>query len=504
MEEHFDTIVIGGGSAGSAAVRRLHDAGQTVALIEAGGQDTNPAIHEPSRMHELWHSADDWDYYSVPQQHAANRELHLPRGKVLGGCHALNGMIFVRCSPADFDQWAELGNTGWAWEDVLPIYRALENYDGGESELRGVDGPLDVHSDYRLNAIQQAIIDAAVESGIRYNADYNAETVDGVSSQQVNMRDGKRLTSYGAYVRPILDSPRLALHTFSWVHRLLLDGDRVTGVEFERDGELHRLTADTVVLSAGAIDTPRILLRSGIGPAAELAELGIPVVLDRPEVGRNLQDHFLTPVIYTTDSKPVPPIEEGMGIMQSHLFWRSKPGLRLPDTQPVHFSKPAYEPWMEGPENGFTLMAGLVTPKSRGTVKLSGPDPHDRLLIDLNMFGDEDDLLTLAASVRQCERVGASSPLSDEWGARELYPAPGADEEALHDYIRRATVTYHHAAGTCRMGVDDGAVVDPELRVRGLEGLRIADASIMPIITAGNTNAPSILIGEQVARFMTR
>ncbi len=503
MTAHFDAIVIGGGSAGSAAVRRLHDAGLDVALLEAGGWDTNPAIHEPRRMHELWLSEDDWGYFSTPQRHAAGRRLHLPRGKVLGGSHALNGMIYVRCSPADFDQWAELGNEGWAWDDVFPIYRAMERYEKGASELRGGDGPLDVIRDYRLNAVQQAVIEAGIAAGIPYNDDYNGETVDGISSQQVTMRDGKRLTSYGAYVKPILDSARLTVETGAWVHRLLFDDGRAVGVEVEQRGELRALFADEIVLSAGSFDTPRILMRSGIGPADHLRELGLPVLIDRPAVGRNLQDHFLAPVIFTTDAKPVPPIEDGMGIMQSHFFWRSTPGLRLPDVQPVHFSTPAYEPWMTGPENGFTLMAGLVTPRSRGSVRLSGPEPHDPILIDLGLYSDPEDLETMLAAVRLCERIGASAPLTSEWGARQLYPeSTELGDDELRDYIRRATVTYHHAAGTCRMGVDDEAVVTPRLEVRGVPGLRIADASIMPFITAGNTNAPAILIGEQVARFM--
>lgn len=507
METQADVIVVGGGSAGSVVARRLHDAGKRVLLLEAGGWDTDPAIHEPNRMHELWHGPNDWDYFSTPQAHAAGRRLHLPRGKVLGGSHALNGMIYVRCTPYDFDHWASLGNDGWAWEEVLPIYRNLERYDQGASEFHGDSGLLDVVRNYPLNPIQQAIIDAAVAAGVPYNDDYNGADVDGVSSQQVTLRDGKRLTSYGAYVKPILDSPALQVVTGAWVHRLLFDehdGARVVGVEAEVEGALTQFTADEIVLCAGAIDTPRILLRSGIGPKEELEALGIPCRLNSPGVGKNLQDHFLTPVIFTTDTKPVPPIAEGNGIMQSHLFWKSRPELPVADTQPVHFSKPAYEEWMEGPDNGFTLMAGLVTPESRGEVTLAGPAPHDGVNIDLNMLDADTDVTALSASVRLMERIGASDPLATEWGARQLYPEPGLSDEALEAYVRKATITYHHASGTCRMGVDAEAVVTPDLRVNGVTHLRIADASIMPVITAGNTNAPAILIGEQAARFMTR
>ena len=503
MGERPDVIIVGAGSAGSVITRRLIDAGKRVLLLEAGGTDVNPAIQDPARLGEIWHSPDDWDYFTVPQSHAADRRLHLPRGKVLGGSHSLNAMIYVRCAPQDYDHWASLGNPGWGWADVLPIFKKIENYDGPASDLRGTEGLLDVTVDYPLNPIQQSIIDAAVEIGLENNPDYNGDHLDGVSRQQLNVRNGERLSTWRAYVAPIVDSPLLTVVTGAWVHRLIIDGTRVTGVEYETQGTVTTVESDQVVLTAGAIDSPRILLRSGIGPSEDLEKLGFDVVVDLPGVGKNLHDHLLSPVIFATDKREIAPPIPGTGITQSHLFWKSKPDLEVPDTQPIHFSVPMYESWMEGPASGFTLMGGIVSPQSRGTLTLASADPHAEILIDINALAEEADLLALEASVRQVREIGKAPALAAEWGAREIYPGPGVNDDAsLRDYVRRTAITYHHQVGTCKMGVDELAVVDPTLRVRGVEGLMVADASIMPRVTTGNTNAPVIMIGEKAAEFL--
>lgn len=499
----FDAIVIGAGSAGSVVIRRLVDAGRRTLLIEAGSADTNPMIHDPMGMGTLWHGPEDWAYFTVPQEHAAGRRLHLPRGKVLGGSHSLNAMIWVRGASEDYDGWAAEGNPGWAWDDVLPIFKSIENYVGAASDLRGGEGLLDVTDAYALVPIQQSIVDAAVEIGLTHNKDYNGHHLDGISQEQITVRDGSRLSTYRAYVHPIVGHEDLTIETGAWVHRLLLDGERVVGVEYEQDGVLVQVQAADVVLSAGAIDSPRILLRSGMGPAAELEALGIEVVLDVPGVGKNLHDHLLSPVIFGTDKREVAPPAAGVSVTQTHLFWRSDPDLPVPDTQPIHFSVPMYEPWMQGPDTGFSLMAGMVTPRSRGSVTLTGADPRDPLAIDLAALADERDLVSLEASLRQCREMGRAPALAEEWGAHELYPGPDVEDgPALRDYIRRTAITYHHQVGTCRMGNDVSAVVDARLRLHGLAGLRVIDASVMPTITTGNTNAPSVLIGEQGARFL--
>lgn len=485
----MDVIVIGAGSAGSVVARRLADAGHAVTVLEAGGEDANPAIHDPSRMGELWHSADDWDYFTVPQEHAAGRRLHLPRGKVLGGSHALNAMIWVRCAPEDYDGWAARGNDGWAWDDVRELFEEAERL-------------LGVTDDYPLDPIQESIVAAAVEEGLERNPDYNGGRLDGVSQQQVTLREGKRWNTYMAYLKPVRD--RVDVRTGCWVHRLLIEqgdeGLRVVGVEFEQDGEVQRLRADEVVLSAGALDSPRLLLRSGIGPADELRAVGIEPVHDLPGVGRNLHDHLLSPVIFTTE-RPVGPPRPGVSVTQSHLFWRSRPELPVPDTQPIHFSVPMYQEDLTGPADGFSLMAGIVTPKARGRLTLTGPGPHDPVAIDLDALGHPDDVASLVASVRQCRSIGRRPALA-AWGATEVHPGPAVSDDDLEDYVRRTAITYHHQVGTCAMGVGADAVVTPRLRVHGVAGVTVADASVMPTIITGNTNAPTVLIAEQAARFL--
>jgi choline dehydrogenase len=499
-----DVIIVGAGSAGCALARRLVDRDVAVLLLEAGGPDENPAIHEPARVHELWLSPEDWAYYTVPQERAAGRKLHLPRGRVLGGSSCLNGMVHVRGARSDYAEWIRLGAEGWAWEDVLPVFLRMEDFDGGESELHGVGGPTSIISQYTLAPVHEAIIAAAQEVGIARNDDYNSGELDGIAQTQLTIRDGRRHSAAAAYLRPVIDAPNLRVLTRAPARRLLIEGTRCVGVEWEHSGRLHTARARSeVVISAGAIASPKLLLLSGIGPAPELAEHGIRVALDLPGVGRNLHDHLLSPSIHATD-RTIDPPAPGLPTIQTHMWWRSRPDLPGPDTQPVHFSVPLYEPWMEGPPNGFTLLGGMVRPQSRGSIRLSGPDPDDPLLIDLNAFEVQADLESLEASLSQVREIAAAAPLHDEWGARELYPGTDVRTAAeVRDYVRRTAITYHHQVGTCRMGVDLGAVVDPRLRVHGIEGLRVADASVMPVVTSGNTNAPSLMIGERAADFIT-
>ena len=498
-----DVIVVGGGSAGAAAARRLVDEGIRVLLLEAGGRDTNPAIHDPTRAHELWFADEDWAYKTVPQEHAAGRQLHWPRGKVLGGSSSLNGMIWVRGTPADWDGWAEQGCEGWSWDDVLPVFRRIEDFDRGASKLHGEGGPVRVISDYEPAPIQQAIVAAAREVEIPFNPDHNGSEIEGVSYTQLSIRDGVRQSTATAYLKPVAGDENLSIVTGAHARRLLIEGDRCVGIEWVTDdGQVESATTSgEVFVSCGTIESAPLLMRSGIGPADHLREIGIDVATNLPGVGQNLHDHLLSPVIFSAEREIGPPTP-GLFAAQSHLWARSRPDLPGPDLQPLHFMVPLYEEWMEGPENAFSLMAGMIRPESRGSIRLTGPELDDELAIDPKILTAPADIASMEAAVTLCRRMGAA-PALQEWGARELYPGPEvASQEDLRNWIRRSAITYHHQVGTCKMGVDDQAVVDPRLRVRGIEGLRVADASIMPVVTSGNTNAPSVLIGERVAEFV--
>lgn len=498
-----DVIVVGAGSAGCAVTRRLLDAGRRVLLLEAGGPDSNPKIHHPHRFNELWHGPEDWDYHTTAQPGASGRRLHWPRGRVLGGSSSLNAMIVVRGAPADYDHWAYLGNTGWSWADVLPVFQRVENYDGDTSGVRGAGGPLNVVSRYQRDPIHQSIVAAAGEVGIGLNPDYNSGEQDGVSYIQFSVKDGKRHSAAAAYLRPVLDSPNLTVRTGARARRLLLSGDRCVGVEWERDGVVRTARADgEVVVCAGTLESPRLLMLSGIGPADHLRAVGVEPHTDLSGVGQNLHDHLLAPVIFGV-RRPIDAPSADVPPVQTHLFWRSRSGLPVPDVQPLHFPVPMYEPWMTGPPDGFTLQAGMVRPVSRGSLRLGGPDPRDELIIDPALLRQDADVDSLAAAVTLCREIGAATALRDGWGASELYPGPDVrDAAAVRAYARSVAISYHHQVGTCAMGVHEQAVVDPTLRVHGVRGLRVADASVMPAVPTGNTNLPAIMVGERAADFI--
>jgi choline dehydrogenase len=428
--------------------------------------------------------------------------LHWPRGKVVGGSGALNAMIWARGVAADYDHWAYLGNAGWGWSDVLAVYRRIEDFDQGASAMHGAGGPLRVLTQYEPAPLHQAFVEAAGQAGIPFNPDYNAGDPSGISYTQLTISEGRRHSPAAAYLRPVLEHSSLMLITDAHVQRLLLEGNRCVGVEYVRDGRLERATAGSeVILSAGTIESPRLLMLSGIGPADHLRALGLDVVGDLPGVGENLHDHLISPLIFSAE-RVIEQFAPGLPPGQSHLFAHSRPGLVAPDLQPIHFSVPLLEEWMEPITNGFSLMAGMIRPLSRGTLRLRSADPGDELALDPGTLREGADLERLVDALELSRRMG-EAPVLAEWGATERYPGPDVrSREALRDYARRTAITYHHQVGTCKMGIDALAVVDPELRVYGIEGLRVADASIMPAVTTGNTNAPSVMIGERAGDFV--
>ncbi|MGO3153726.1 MAG: GMC family oxidoreductase [Galactobacter sp.] len=512
MDNVVEHLVIGAGSAGAVIARRLLDAGHRVTLVEAGQQDeVNPDIDHLPDAGKIWHSAQDWDYYSTPQTGASGRRLHLPKGKVMGGSHSLNACIWVRGESYDYDQWAQNGCPGWEWDQVLPYFKRIENFDGGASDVRGGDGLLDVRADFPRNPVQEDMVEAAVQAGFVLDEDYNDGHAEGVSRMQLNLRDGLRLSTWRAYLRPVQDHQNLTLITGGRVLKLIVEatGDDATptvrGVVYrDADRNERELRSESTILCAGALGSPELLLRSGIGPAEELREVGVEPVADLGQVGKNLHDHFLSPVIYSTE-RPVPFPETAAA--ETHLFSRSSDDQPVCDLQPLFFNFPMYSQdyredggVMEGPDNGFTLHAGLVQPEGRGSVTLTGAGADDPIAVDVAALAGPTDAQRLAVSVRQMLEIGKQEALSS-WGPTEIYPGPDVvTDDDLDQYVRDSVVTYHHQVGTCRMGTDVEAVVDPStFAVRGVTGLRVADASIMPKIPAGNTNAPTIMIAERCA-----
>lgn len=493
-----DYIIVGAGSAGSALTRRLLDAGKSVHVLEAGQADTAAEIHSPQGWPLLLGGDQDWAVMTVPQRHANDRQLFWPRGKVLGGSSSLNGMIYMRGHRADYDGWAAQGCDGWSWDEVRPLFLRSEDHLAGADDHHATGGLLPVSRIESPHPTAHAFVEAAVAAGHKRNEDFNGDDMRGVGFNEMTVRDGRRMSAWQSFVAPVASSTALTVTTGALIDRVLVEHGRAVGVEYLIDGERRTARAgNEVVLSAGAIGSPAILLRSGIGPASQLAELDIPTLVDLPGVGENLHDHPLISVVYES-TKPLP---QGENNLLEAQFYADSEGWEgeAPDLQPLflHLVYPAEG--YEMPEHGYTIAAGIVAPRSRGTLRLASADPQVQPLVDPNILADPYDVEALCDAIEMSREIGAQAAL-DGWRLREVAPGPEATtRDDVRAFARRSVGTYHHQVGTCRMGVDELAVVDPQLRVRGVEGLRIVDASIMPVVPSCNTNAPAIMVGEKAA-----
>lgn len=522
----FDVIVIGGGSAGSAVAGRLAEDGRRkICLLEAGGTNDNFLVKTPGFMPFLPKAA-NYRYETVPQKGLNGRAGYQPRGRGLGGSSAINAMIYIRGHAWDYDNWAAHGCAGWAYEDVLPYFKRAEDNVRGADEFHGEAGPLCVSDQKWPNPGSLAFIESAAALQLPVNHDFNGAKQEGFGLYQVTQKGGERWSAARAYVEPLRARANLAVMTGTLVERIVIEDGRATGVTIRRGGKRETLRAGGgVVLSAGAFNSPQILMLSGMGPGEHLREHGIEVVLDRPAVGSDLQDHIDYVSSWETESRDfigdslagtwrmLKAIAEHRrrrtGAMTTPYaeaggFWRVLPDSPAPDVQ-WHFVPAMLEDHgrtkVKG--HGFSLHACVLRPESRGTVRLASPDAAAAPVIDPNFLADECDMAVLRAGVRLSHRIVDAPPMSG-YRPRDRYPIDLADDKVLDELIRNRADTVYHPVGTCRMGADEEAVVDPTLKARGLDGLWVADASIMPRLIGGNTNAPSIMIGERCADFMKR
>ncbi|HWD74674.1 MAG TPA: GMC family oxidoreductase N-terminal domain-containing protein [Solirubrobacteraceae bacterium] len=507
----YDYVIAGAGSAGCVLAARLsEDPDVTVCLLEAGPPDTADEIHLPAGLLALGQSKYDWAFISDPEPGLAGHQRHLPRGRTLGGSSSSNAMVYIRGNRADYDEWAAMGLAGWGWDDVLPYFIRAEDNERGAGELHGAGGPLSVIDSRSRYRTCEAFIEAGVQAGLPRNDDFNGPRQDGVGWYQVTQRNGMRCSAAVGYLHPVLGRENLTVLTDAHVTRVLLDGVRATGVEVDLDGELQQISAEReVILSAGAYQSPQILLLSGVGPAEHLQMVGIPPVHELP-VGEGLQDHPNTWITYTTDQPSLLGAEseeslgllttEGRGPLTSNFaesggFLRTDDRLEAPDVQ-LHMI-PVLFPEAGAGEiliDGWALSACLLRPVSTGFVKLRSRLPTAGPRILHNYILEREDRERLIEGVRRCLEIAAQPALAEVTTGAYGTPA-GDDDASIIAHIERNTTTVYHPVGSCGMG----RVVDTELRVLGMESLRVVDASVMPTLVRGNTNAPTIMIAERAA-----
>jgi choline dehydrogenase len=524
-DDGFDFIIVGAGSAGCVLANRLSADGRyRIALLEAGPRDKSFWIHLPIGYGKtMWDAKLNWQFYTEPEPNMNGRQIYWPRGRVLGGSSSINGLIVVRGQPHDYDHWRELGNPGWGWDDVLPYFIKLENNSAfGEDQLHGRSGPLRVTNIAQRHELIEAFIAAAELCGVPRTADFNGASQDGAGYFQLTTRNGWRVSAADAYLHSAQRRKNLTIFTGAHVARITIEDRRATGVVCRIGAQLRELRARRgVVVAAGTIQSPQLLMLSGIGPAEHLRRYGIPPIVDRPSVGQNLQDHLQVRLIYRC-TKPITTNDAlrsiggrarmglewllrrsgplAVGINQGGLFTRVLPGSQTPDIQ---FHVATLSADMAGGKvhdfSGFTLSVCQLRPESTGSITLASADPFAAPKIHANYLATEVDRRCTVAAIAFARRLAATAPLS-HYVAAEVLPGLNCSGDAgLLAFARQHGATIFHPAGTCRMGSDQDAVVDPRLHLRGVEGLWVADCSIMPRLVSGNTNVPAIMIGEKAS-----
>nr|WP_087573942.1 GMC family oxidoreductase N-terminal domain-containing protein [Sphingomonas sp. CDS-1] len=493
----FDIIVVGGGTAGCiVAVRLSEDPSRRVLLIEAGGDERQAAIENPMAWPATLGSGCDWNYQTVAQR-MTGHTYPCHRGRVLGGSSSINLMTHIRGHPLDFDRWAEIGAEGWDYASVLPYFKRSENVPHGDPHFRGRGGPLTPQPIHDPHPLSRAHVEAARRTGHDVVTDLNAADLMGASFQDLLIVDGKRQSPATAYLRPAMERPNLSVVTDAAVRRLTFDGLRCTGIRYEQGGTMVEARAGEVILCAGAINSPQLLLLSGVGPAAELRARNIKAIADLPGVGRNLQDHVLLAGIRYHAERPLPRPSGNMA--EATLFMKTDPAQRRPELQIVQVQVDYHTQFQNPVENSFTFGIGHMRPSSHGTLRLSAEKPEGMPLIDYDYLGTSVEMDQLIAGIEEVHRLTQTGAF-EEWGGYSGTDAlMAAGRKEMEQTVRDGLSTYFHPVGSCRMGTGGDAVVDPALRVHGIEGLRIADASVMPEIVSSNTAAATVMIAEKAA-----